>query len=142
MILVIAIEAERKIALCVYVVVGILCFILIPNISRALEFALFIGYNPMIKLGLDGVSRTWLRRVIKLTLFIVCAVIKLTISILMMGITFVFEPIQQAGTYIALPPASSLVLYLFCEYYLGRFQQIYFTKMRSRFLRKETIIGA
>ena len=128
-ILLIVIEAGRKTAFCAYIGVTLLCFVLIPNMLRTVEFALFIGFYPIIKMKLDSLDRTWFRRVIKLVLFFVCAVVNLTISVHMLGVSVAFEHIH-----IAVPVGAMMISYIGYDYLLAYFYHYYVTKLRSKIM--------
>lgn len=131
-ILIIVIEAGRKAAICAYIAVTLLCFILIPNIFRTLAFALSFGYYPIIKMWLDNISQTWLRLALKLALFLASAVVNLVIYVNLMGIEIDFGQIQQVGTFIALPIGSFVLAHIGYDIWLGAFHRYYIERLQPR----------
>ena len=124
--MVVVIETGRKTAFLAYIAVALMCVMLLPNIVIAMEFALLFGYYPIIKMWLDDIGRTFVRRVVKLTIFLIFAVVSLFISIHVLGIAIT----GQMSVYIAIPLGQITIFCIVNDYLLGHIHQHYTTKLR------------
>ena len=137
MIMAIVTEAGRKAALCAYFAVSLLCIILLPNVMRVVEFAIFIGCYPVIKTWLDVIKHKSMRRMANGVIFIIFAVVSLFVSINVLGITIDFDEISQVGILVALPLGQMIFLGIFYDYALGRIHRYYLTELRQKIFHKK-----
>ena len=131
-IMVIMVETGRRNAFLAYVAVTLMCFILLPNTVIIMEFALIIGYYPIIKMWLDNIERTFVRRAVKLAIFLVLAATSLFVSAHIFGIATI-----GLGFYLAIPIGQMTIFCMVNDYLLGHIHQYYATKIRPNIFEKE-----
>ena len=117
----IAIETGRKTALCAYVVVALLCFMLLPNMARALSFAALIGYYPVIKVRLDNISRAFVRRIAKAAIFAAAAVAEVFVVVQLLGLSVApgIGQFEHAGAVFTIAVAQRTAFAVAYDYVLG-----------------------
>jgi len=136
--MVIMIEAGRKTAFLAYVVITLMCFILLPNIVIIMEFALLIGYYPIIKMHLDNINRPLIRRAVKLAMFLLFSVAVLFISTQILGTTVLFGQVEQSRLFILIPMGQITIFCIAYDYTLTHIHQHYVTKLRPKIFRRNT----
>lgn len=134
MIMVIVVEAGRKTAFTAYIAVALLCFILLPNIMRAMAFTALIGHYPAIKGLLDGINSAFIRKVAKAAIFISAAAIQVFISVQLLGIpiAFTFGQFEHTEILFAIAVSQPAVFYIVYDYILGSIHDSYITKLRPK----------
>ena len=130
-IMVIMIEAGHKTAFLAHIAVTLMCFMLLPNIVILLEFALLIGYYPIIKMWLDNIARTLIRRLTKLAIFLVFAAATLFISIQIFGVGVMFG-YDQARLFVLIPIGQITIFCIAYDYVLGHALQYYTASLRPK----------
>ena len=136
-IMIIMIEAGQKTAFFAYISVTFLCFMLLPNIVISMEFALLIGYYPMIKLWLDNIERTLIRRAAKLAIFLIFSVVTLFISIHILGIVVAFGQVEQMRFFILIPIGQITIFCIAYDYVLGHMHRHYIKSLRPKIFPKD-----
>ena len=136
-IMIIVTETGRKTAFLAYVSVALLCFILLPNVLIIMEFALLIGYYPIIKIWLDSINRILVRWVVKLAIFFASAVASLFITVYVLGIPVYFLQSEQTRFFIAIPVAQITIFAIAYDYFLRQIHQYYTTKLRPKIFHKK-----
>ena len=124
-IMIIMVETGRKSAFLAYIAVALMCFMLLPNIVIVMEFALIIGYYPIIKMWLDDIERTFIRRAVKLAVFLAFTATSLFVSAHIFGIATI-----ELGFYLAIPIGQMTIFCMVNDYLLGHVHQYYTTKIR------------
>jgi hypothetical protein len=96
-----------------------------------MEFALIIGYYPIIKMWLDDIERTFVRRAAKLAIFLVFAATSLFVSAHIFGIATI-----GLRFYLAIPIGQMMIFCIVNDYLLGHVHQYYTTKIRPNIFGK------
>lgn len=133
-IMVIMTEAGARTATLAYITVSILCFILLPNISRAITFVLLTGYYPIIKVWLDNITRGSVRRVIKLLVFLMYSIVSTWITVQILGLAVGFEQLGHLRIHILIPLAQLTIYGIAYDYVLKELKQKYVEKIRPKIL--------
>jgi len=135
-IMIIMTETGRKTAFLAYVIVALLCFVLLPNILIIMEFALLIGYYPIIKIWLDTINRTLVRWVVKLAVFLASAAASLFITVHILGIPISFLQPEQTSIFTVIPMVQITIFAIAYDYFLGQIHRYYTTKLRPKIFHK------
>jgi len=135
-IMVIVIESGRRIAFLAYFVVALMSFILLPNIVIIMEFALLIGYYPIIKMWLDNIGRALVRMAIKLVIFLVFSVVILFISVQILGIAVIFGQAERSRLFYMIPIGQITIFCIAYDYVLKSIHQYYVTNLQPKIFQR------
>lgn len=120
-----------------YLAVGILSMFMIADKEAALLFVMIVGHYPVVRSYIDKLSFKWLRTLLKLAVFNICAVSFYYITVYLFGIQQMMDEMKEFGKY------GALILLIFCnflfllyDFLLDTLCIIYIKRMKPRFKRK------
>jgi len=131
--LLIAVVAEAGVrwAFCVYVVCGVLSFIVAPDREAALFYVLLFGYYPTLFAVIGRIKNRVGRYLVKLLVFNAAIVAEFFIAVKLLGIPF--EEMELFGQFTALLLfVLGNVVFIIYDLALDRLISTYYIKMRPK----------
>lgn len=135
--MIIAVEVSSKWALLTYIAVSLLSMIITFDKEAALLFIMFFGHYPILRLHIERIRATAIRRLLKLTLFNLCIILFYFITVYFFGLDQMieeFNDIGRYGEYIMLALAN--ILFVLYDTNLRNFYIIYRKRLMPKFKNK------
>ena len=99
LLMIIAEEVSISWAWLTYISVSILSMFMTADKEAALVFVMVFGHFPILRLYLEKIKLKWLRWIVKLIIFNLCAVVFFYVTVFIFGIQQMLEEMNEFGKY-------------------------------------------
>ncbi|MDE5854401.1 MAG: hypothetical protein K2H19_04990 [Ruminococcus sp.] len=138
LLMIIAEEVSISWAWLTYISVSILSMFMTADKEAALVFVMVFGHFPILRLYLEKIKLKWLRWIVKLIIFNLCAVVFFYVTVFIFGIQQMLEEMNEFGKYGAVILLTLCnIIFILYDMNLWAFYGIYRIKLKRRFQRKK-----
>ena len=135
LLVILVIECGLRWALCGYICVSILSFLLVTDKEAALYFTGFLGFYPIVKSIIERIKSKVLQFVIKYAMFNVCMIAVFFVSIFVLSIPK--ESFEICGVYLPwVFLAVGNIVFLLYDYCISVTAMQYIMKLRDKLTAK------
>ncbi len=121
-------------AICVFVAVSVLSFILVPEKEIVLMYMLFFGWYPLIRDELNKIRPGFLSLPVKLILFNICIFVIELIAYYVFGIPFFEDGVFSVSMLVLFAVLMNITFILY-DFMLSKFLILYERKLEKRILK-------
>jgi len=135
--MIIAVEVNKKWAMLTYIAVGILSMFITFDKEAALIFILFFGHYPILRFYIEKINAKPIKAAVKFAVFNICIIAFFYITVYVFGLSQMLEEFDEFGKYGALImlAAANLVFILY-DYNLDACYKLYRRKIMPKFRKK------
>ena len=137
LLMIIALEVNKGWALLTYVSVSLLSLFITFDKEAALIFIMFFGHYPILRMLIQKIKPSFIRRIVKFIIFNVCVLAYFYTTVFLFGIDEVmdeFEELGKYGGYIILGLAN--IVFLLYDVNLDFSYKLYKDRIMPKFRKK------
>ncbi len=137
LLMIIAIEVNQGWALLTYLSVSLLSVFVTFDKEAALIFILFFGHYPILRMNIQKIRLTLLRRAVKFVVFNACTLIYFFATVYLLGMDEMIEEMNEIGRYgsYAMLGLANFVFILY-DYNLDFVYALYRKRLMPKFRKK------